>query len=233
MRQKFQIALVIVLIAVTIRTGYILYQRHEANKPVAPKQETLLPADYYVVPKSLHATDLASARHITDQPVWVKVGYSSTYYPYDAATHRVNFAREAGLLLPIEQLKVTSVITDAAPNSGGKKQVLAVFTKDGKNYAVPIGAGQGRDYTMYANDMFYIEDPHQLYKYWPADIWDSIEKHEVKPGMNELQTDFAIGLGVPDSSGESYTKSVTYGNGGKPLIVTFAGGKATEVKPGQ
>jgi len=48
---------------------------------------------------------------------------------------------------------------------------------------------------IYSDEMLYIEDPRELYKHWPAGLWQSVEKHEVKPGMNELQADFAIGWG--------------------------------------
>ncbi len=78
--------------------------------------------------------------------------------------------------------------------------------------------------------MFYIEDPHQLYKHWPADVWQAVEQHEVKPGMNEMQADFAVGMGVPDA-GTSRGKTVRYPNGGKPLVVLYQDGKAAEIKP--
>ena len=42
-------------------------------------------ADYYVTPKKLRPYDLKSAHQLTEQPVWVKVGYYHTYYPYNAA----------------------------------------------------------------------------------------------------------------------------------------------------
>jgi hypothetical protein len=49
--------------------------------------------------------------------------------------------------------------------------------------------------------------------------------------MDELQADFAVGMGVPDA-GSSDEKRVKYPNGGKALVVTYQGGKATEVKAG-
>jgi hypothetical protein len=80
--------------------------------------------------------------------------------------------------------------------------------------------------------MFYIEDPHELYKHWSAEVWQAVERHEVKPGMNELQADFAVGMGVPDAGDSSHEKVVRYPNGGKPLVVVYRGGKAEEIKPG-
>jgi hypothetical protein len=216
-----------------MRAGYILYERHEDNlaaeKPKKAETAAFANADDYVTPKKLYPYDLKSAKQLTQQPVWVKEGYRYTYYGYDAARKRVDFAREEGLLGPIEQLAIKDVITAAVP--GGKKQVMAVFQKDGKSYAVPIGFEAEEQYKIYSDEMFYVQDPHQLYKHWSADVWQAVERHEVKPGMNEMQADFAVGMGVPDA-GSSAGKTVRYPNGGKPLVVVYQDGKAVEVKPG-
>jgi hypothetical protein len=50
--------------------------------------------------------------------------------------------------------------------------------------------------------------------------------------MNEIQADFAVGMGVPDAGASSDEKTVRYPNGGKPLVVSYSGGKAMEVKAG-
>jgi hypothetical protein len=83
-----------------------------------------------------------------------------------------------------------------------------------------------------SDDMLFIEDPHQLYKHWPADVWSAIDQHQVKPGMNDLQADFAAGMGVPEPGGDDDNKTVNYPNGGKPLSVTYRNGKITDIKPG-
>jgi hypothetical protein len=80
--------------------------------------------------------------------------------------------------------------------------------------------------------MFFIQDPRQLYNFWPGDVWDAIAKHEVRPGMDELQADFAVGMGIPQRQEDAAIKTVDYPNGGKPLQVTFRDGKAVDVKPG-
>jgi len=59
-----------------------------------------------------------------------------------------------------------------------------------------------------------------------------VEHHEIKPGMNEMQADFAIGMGVPDAGDSSYSKTVRYPNGGKPLVIVYHDGQAAEIKPG-
>ena len=215
-----------------VRLAYILYLRHESRIEQAKKQAPPLNPDYYVIAKKLYPYDLKSARQLTEQPVWVKVGYAYTYYPYESARHRVDFAHEAGKLLPLEKLQIEDVISSATPDSPGELQVLAVFENSGKTYAFSIGSIKGIDYKFYSDDMLFIEDPHELYKHWPAEVWEAIDKHQVKPGMSELQTDFAVGLGIPEKSGEPGNRTVKYPNGGNPLSITYRADKAAEIKPG-
>ncbi|MGH9529224.1 MAG: hypothetical protein ACRD2S_04815 [Terriglobales bacterium] len=232
--KRTQIMLLVTVLAVGARVGYIFYRRHEDNLRAMNKpQPPPLNPDYYVTPKKLYPYDLKSARQqLIQQPVWIKVGYSITYYPYNAVRHHADFSHEAGLLLPLERLEIKDVILDTPPKSSGDLQVMAVFAKENKNYAFPVGAVQADNYHFYVNDMVFIEDPHTLYTSWPADIWNSIDKHEVKPGMSELQADFAIGLGVPEGGGDETEKTLDYANGEKPLKVTYVNGKATEIKAG-
>ena len=98
--------------------------------------------------------------------------------------------------------------------------------------AVPIGAEKGSEIRIYSDDAFFIEDPHELYKHWTADMWKAVDAHEVKQGMSELQASFAIGMGVPDGSGDYGSRTLRYPNGGKPLAITFRSDKAIEIKPG-
>jgi hypothetical protein len=215
------------------RAGYILYQRHEdyvaAQKRQEAKNAGYSNADYYVTPKKLHPYDLSSAKQLTEQPVWVKEGYRYTYYRYVPVVKTVDFKHEEGLLGPIERLQIKDVLAVAAP--GGRKQVVATFDQD-HSYAVPIGFESDGQYRIYSDEMFYIEDPHELYKHWPADVWQAVAQHEVKPGMNELQADFAVGMGVPDAGASPEEKTVRYPNGGKPLVVTYQDGKARDIRAG-
>jgi hypothetical protein len=71
-----------------------------------------------------------------------------------------------------------------------------------------------------------------LYKHWPPDVWQAVQQHQVKPGMNEMQADFAIGMGVPDAGSSSDEKTVRYPNGGKPVVIVYREGKAAEIKAG-
>ena len=235
-KQKIQLALTLALVVATLRAGYILYQRHEdsveAEKQKKAQNVGYSNLDYYVTPKKLYPYDLKSAKQLTQQPVWVKEGYRYTYYGYDSARKRVDFEHEAGVLLPIEQLAIKDVVMAVPPGAAGRRQVMAVFEKEGKGYAVPIGLEVDGEYKIYSDEMFYIEDPHQLYKHWSADVWQEVAQHEVKPGMNEMQADFAVGMGMPDASSTSYEKTVRYPNGGKPLVIVYREGKAVEIKAG-
>jgi hypothetical protein len=232
-QKKLQVFLAIAIVLAGGRAAYIVYERREAMKEDAkPRQETALKADSYVTPKRLHAYDLKSARQFTEQPVWVKYGYQLTYYPYDLQRHKTEFAHEAGTLLPLQKLAIQDVVTDIAPQAPGNKQVLACFSLDGKTYAVPIGAEKGGDFKLRADDIFFIEDPHDLYRHWPADVWKKIDAHEVQAGMSELQASFAIGMGIPEGSGDYGSRTLHYANGGKPLVITYQNDKAAEIKAG-
>jgi len=233
-KKWIQVALALAIAVAGVRAGYILYERHQdylaAQKQQAARNAGYSNADYYVTPKKLYPYDLKSAKQLTLQPVWVKEGYRYTYYRYVPVVKSVDFVHDEGLLGPIERLKITDVIVVPAP--GGRKQVVATFEKDRHDYAVPIGFESDGQYKIYSDEMFYVEDPHDLYKHWPAEVWQAIGQHEVKPGMDELQADFAVGMGVPDAGASSDEKTVRYPNGGKPLVVNYQGGKATEIKAG-
>ena len=229
-KKRIEWVLAAAILVAGVRTGYILYQRHVTQPPQTETHELPLNPDYYVTPKKLYPYDLKSARQLTQQPVWVKEGYRYSYYPY--ANHRSDFAHEAGQLLPIEKLQIKDVVTDMTPGAPDQRQVMAVFENDGKSYAFPIGSLKHGQYQIYSDEMLYIQDPHDLYKHWPPDVWQAIEQHQVKPGMNELQADFAIGMGVPDRSSDPDIKTVRYPHGGQPLRITYQDGKAAEIQPG-
>jgi len=232
-QKKLQVFLAVAIVIAGARAAYIVYQRHEALKEDSkPKQETALNADYYVTPKKLHAYDLKSAwEELTAQPVWVKYGYQLIYYPYDRERRKTDFGHEVGTLLPLQKLTIQDVVMEVSPLAPGNKQVMACFSLEGKGYAVPIGAEKGGDFRIRADDIFFLEDPHSLYKHWPPEVWQKIDAHEVQQGMSELQASFAIGMGAPEGSGDYGSRTLHYANGGKPLVIAFQNDKAVEIKP--
>jgi len=226
------------LLLVGARTAYIFYQRgNDAKQAIEQEkqkqlQKDTLDADYYVTPPKLYAYDLKGAQDIAKSPVWVRAGYGTYFYPFDPATRHANFAREAGLLQPLEKIQITKVVLDRAPEVQGQQQIMAVYVREGKTYAFPIGAQQGSNFSLYANDMLFLDDPHKLYKHWSPEVWDAIDKHEVRPGMNELQAACAVGLGLLEGSGAGSDRTLHYANGGNPIKVTFHNGKAAEIQKG-
>ena len=232
-KKKIQMGLLVLFVLASVRTAYIFYMRYKERvraDEARAKNVGYSNPDYYVHPKKLYPYDLKSAKQLTQQPVWTKEGYRYTYYPYSAATKRVDFAHEAGMLGPIEKVEIKDVVLAEAP-AQKRRQVMAIFQKEGQSFAVPIGYQDNGEYTIYSDEMFFVEDPHELYKHWQADVWQAVEQHQVKPGMNEMQADFAIGMGVPDPGDTSYEKTVHYPNGGKPLVILYRDGKAAEIKP--
>lgn len=229
--RTFQIILLVFILAAAVRLVFVMRQRQKPVEMGRPQPTAAPPLnrEAYVVPKKLHISSLKSARQLTQQPVWAQEGYRFTVYPF--SNGKADFKHPVGTLLPIQKIQIKDIATAAAP--GSPKQVLAVFDQDSKTYAVPIGSESGGDVQIYADEMFFYEDPHELYNFWPADVWDAIHKHEVRKGMNEYQVAFAVGMGTPEAGGDATQKTVHYPNGGKPLVVRFQNGKAAEIKQGQ
>src|SRR5579863_9735719 len=170
LKQRIQLVLIVALLVSGTRLAFVLYQRHESQIEEAKKQAPPLNPDYYVTPKKLYPYDLKSAQTLAQQPVWVKLGYSVYYFPYSETTHHADFAHHAGKLLPLEKLQVEKVVSDVAPDTK-ERQLMAVFADAGKHYAFAVGNVSDEQYHFYVNDMLFIEDPHQLYSHWPAEVW--------------------------------------------------------------
>lgn len=227
-RRLIQIVLLIAFVAAGVRLGLIYRERRAANAPKPAAAAAPLPGSYYVVPRKLHAYDLRSLQELTRQPVWVVEGYRYTFYPYAGHT---DFKHPAGLLGPLEKLQVSKVVKDRGPSAGTPEQLVAVFEKAGKQYGVPIGQVSAGEYRIFADEIFLLEDPHRLYQ-WPAATWQAIDAHQAKPGMDEVQATFALGMGIPQRSSDPERKTVVYPNGGNQVVITFANGRAVEVKTG-
>lgn len=228
-RRLIQALLAIAMVAAAVRLTLIYRGRHQGIEPQKHEQGPALPSSYYVVPRKLYAYDLKSLQALSKQPVWVKEGYRYTFYPYDQHT---DFRHPAGQLAPLEKLQIREVVKDRGPAPGDPQQLMAVFPKEGKSYAVPIGQVQGGEYRIFADDIFLLDDPHHVYD-WPAATWQAIEAHQAKPGMDEIQAGFALGMGIPQPSGDPRGKTVVYPNGGNQVVITYRDGRAATVSSGQ
>jgi hypothetical protein len=235
-KQRIQISLIVLLLLATARVAFIFHERKSAA--TARNQDDgsrALTGDEYVYPKKFYAYDLASAKALTGKSVWVKQGYGNLVYL--VINGHVDLTRGKPSLLPIEQLKIADLVRrspsqnwKAAP---GESELLAIAERgDHSRVAVPIGT-LSADGTMklVANDVFYIQDPHQLYQHWPPETWKAIDSHQALPGMNELQVNFALGVPQKAGGGDYGERTLEYSNGGKPVRVSFAGNKAVDVTP--
>jgi hypothetical protein len=228
------------LVLLGARIAWLAYERRDTGVvPVRQETYTGNPDDYVKTHK-IFAYDLKSAqKEMVGQPMWVRAGNQIPYYHYTPAAHSVNFQKRAGLLAPIEKLTVDDVILQKAPAklTPGQvavvsKQIMIVFKRDGdtNSYAASIGTNVGDDYTFTVNEILFSQDPHEMYKHWPPDIWGAIEQHQVKEGMNELQSEFALGTDMSTGPGDYGDRVVEFYNLGKPVQVTFAKNKAIKVE---
>ncbi len=233
--QAIGLLTVVVLVAAGGYLGYVFHERSEPGVQKAQAPQRLLTDDDVVQPRKMYIATLKDAKDLIGKTVWIQAGYALDYYPYAAG--RVEFAHPAGVLPSIEKLEIANVVTQKAPANLatrvplGDKQVIAVFKMpdDAKQYATAIGTIKGTDETYYCDQMFYYDDPHKLYKHWPADVWQAVDQHQPKPGMNELQVAMALGTIQQSQSSDYGNRTVTYDAGGKKWAVSFVKDKATTV----
>jgi hypothetical protein len=242
-RQKMSLITLALVLLVLVRVGLIWKQRHEAEqiKPAAQAQSTT-PKDAYVVLPKLYAYDLASAKQGLDgKTIWVAAGNRVKYYVVRGGA--VDWKHAASTLSPLDTLKVVDVRKVDGPVENIKSgdvvfhkttpEVVAIFTRGDKpeRYATRIGTVEGDSYTFVVDNTFYIEDPHQLYKHWPADIWKAIDEHRAVQGMNELQASMALGPGSSEDRSNYGNRTMQYEFGGKTYSVSFSQDRATSVQP--
>lgn len=235
--QKVGIITLIVLIAFGIRVYFLYRERHEPGPRPQQVAEQQLSRDDLVIPRKLYIDSLASAKILDGKTVWVQSGYSLDYYPY--VRKHVDFDHPQGVLASVQPLQIQVILTEKTPAKvatrvpKGDKQVFAVFKMPNDpdhEYATAIGYFQGTDSTFYCDQIFYYDDPHQMYNFWGPKIWAAIDQHHPVPGMNELQTAMALGVIQQSESSQIGNRTVDYDAGGKKWSVTFRNDKATAIK---
>src|SRR5271170_735899 len=221
--------------------GEALYLHHERNKPMvvkAPEREVIAQDDLVFLKKKRPDT-LKDIKDLNGSTRWVSAGGQLEYYPF--VGHAAQYGKGAGTLLGAEPIVAKDAVEQVAPKAatfripGGDKQVLLVFSKpnDPKEYAVPVGYRQAGQYTFYTDEIFFYDDPHELYKHWGPEIWKAVDAHEVILGMNERQVELALGQ-VSKSTSKAYgNRMVVFANLGKPMAVTFVNNKVTAFRADQ
>ena len=244
-KKKILIPAVVILVIAAVRIGFMVYERRDTGAgPKKPETTYSANMDDYVTPHKIFPYNVESAKkELVGKAVWVKTGNLLPYYAYDAAAHSVNFKKKAGLLPPLAKLQVKDVVLQREPvalKPGQvavvQKQIMAVFEKAGEpgTFAASFGMNTGDDYSFSeVNDIFFFEDPHELYKHWPADTWKAVDQHQAKQGMSELQASFALGSNMSADGGDYGNRTIEFANAGKPVTVTFEKNKATTITQGK
>ncbi len=230
--------IIVLLLAVG---GEVLYLHHERNKPMvvkAPEREVIAEDDLVFLKKKRPDT-LKDIKDLKGSTLWVSAGGQLEYYPF--AGHAAQYGKSAGTLLGAEPIVAKDAVEQVAPKAatfripGGDKQVLLVFAKpnDTKEYAVPVGYRQAGQYTFYTDEIFFYDDPHELYKHWGPEIWKAVDAHEVILGMNERQVELSLGQVSKSTSKDYGNRMVVFANLGHPMAVTFVKNKVTAFRPDQ
>ena len=231
---------VVLVLAVGIELAWL---HHERNEPIAPAATTeKVDLDDLVFLKKERPSSMADLKDLFGRTLWVSAGGQMDYYPYSA--HRADYAKSAGTLLGAEPLVVQEAFEQAAPKAatfripGGDRQVLLAFTlpksaDPAKQYAAPVGYQKGKDFTFYTDEIFFYDDPHQLYSHWGPQVWQAVDAHQVILGMNERQVELALGQVSKSLSSEYGNRLVVFANMGHPIAVTFVKNKVTAFRPDQ
>jgi hypothetical protein len=231
------------LVAVLAVVGEVLYLHHERNStwtpPNAAVQQMTDPDDLVFLKKQRPSTP-ADLKVLDGNTVWVSAGGQMDYFPCNG--HHADYGKSAGILLGAEPLMIKDAFEQVAPKSApvriplGDRQVLLAFTMPksadpAKEYALPVGYKEGKDYTFYTDDIFFYDDPHVLYQYWGPRIWQAIDSHQVLLGMNERQVQLSLGQVFKSDSDKYGDRTSTFDNVGHPVDVTFVKNKVTAFHP--
>jgi hypothetical protein len=237
--KTWKFVLATTLITLAIGGIYLLVVfKHRQNPGVQTQtnSDQNLTADDVAIVRQMFPTSFHDVVKLQGTSVWMKNGYSMPYYPYEGG--RVVFAKKIGVIPSAQKLdikKAIKVVPPAQVDDGidhGGRQVFVVFTLPGNatQYASPVGAIQGNQEAYFSDALYYYDDPHTIYSNWPKDVWASIDAHQVKPGMSELETRMAIGQKMQADGGAEGNRTVTYDQAGKKWTVTFVNNHATAIK---
>jgi hypothetical protein len=220
------------------------YRKNHEEGPVRkdPYADIKIDPDNNVFLKKLRPDSLADERALIGKTVWVSAGGQLDYYA-DKGKH-VDYAHPVGTLLGATPLLIKDVFEQKAPATGpavdripaGQRHVLLAFTMPNSTdpaaeYATPVGDYDNNAYTLLNDEIFFYDDPHQLYSHWGAATWAHIDKHEVVPGMSENQAMMALGQVMRPDSDSTGDRDVTYDNNGHPVTIEFVKNKAVKITP--
>jgi len=230
------------LLAVGIELIWLHHSRSIGWKaPVAQDYHSTDPDDLVFLKKQ-RPSSLADVKHLDGKTVWVSAGGQLDYYPY--AAHHADYAKTVGTLLGAEPLIVKDAFEQTALKSAtyrippGDRWVLLAFTMPrsadpAKVYAVPVGNQEGKDFNFYTDEVFFYDDPHELYKAWGPQVWQAVDSHQVILGMTEHQVEMALGQVSKSVSNEYGNRLVIFSNLSRPMAVTFVKNHVTAFRSDQ
>ena len=227
------------LIILALGGIYLFFVFKHRQEPTAAERQAAQQSpsgDEIAIDRQEFPQHFDDVQELAGKSVWMRNGYSMPYFAYEGG--KVNWAKQAGVLAPVEKLDVKKAIKAPAPASvsdhipHGSHQVLLVFTLAGSDaqYATPVGAEEGQQEQYFDDLLFFYDDPHTIYAKWPKDTWAAIDAHQPKQGMNELQMSLVLGQNVQTDSQNKGDRTITYDVNGKKTAVTFANDKATTIQ---
>jgi hypothetical protein len=242
---KFMIGgTIVLLLAVAIRIGLIYKANHEDGPPPKVAEVPTMTDDEAVGYnlRKLRPDSLKDVRDLIGKTVWVSAGGQMDFY-HDAGNH-VEYAHPVGTLQGAVPMIIKGVFEQIAPKTGravarigpGQRHVLVAFTMPKSDtptalYATPVGYFDAGRYTLYDDQLFFYDDPHDLYKHWGADMWSHIDKHEAVLGMTENQAMIALGQVMDPHGNEPGNRTVYFDNNAHPVAIQFRDGKAVKIMP--
>lgn len=237
--KTWQKAMIPTLIVLVIGAVYLLsVWKQRQNPGVVPQANASqkLTEDELAVVRTLSPQHFEDLKQLEATRVWMKNGNTMPYFPY--AGGQVEFSKRAGVIPPAQALDVKKIVKAAVPATvddaleHGTRQAFAVFALPGTagQFATPIGAMQGSQEAYFADQLFYLDDPHTIYSNWPKDVWAAVDAHQVKPGMSELESRMAIGMKMQTDGSTEGDRTVTYDDSGKHIAITYVNNHATAIK---
>lgn len=185
----------VVTLIVALRVGCVLYERSRPfpQKPVA--QRRVEPDHLVVIPK-FYVEDFRSARQLVGKPLWVKLGYSTEYFPVGQFQQAVESSQRQAFL-PLEKFIVEEAVERPIRGQRKDKEVWLMFRKDGITCATVAGIydSEAARYQMQLDELFYPKHPREFYTHWGEEIWEKIEKHQLEENMTLNQVVLSLGYG--------------------------------------
>jgi len=235
---------IVLLLVVAVRIGLIYKANHEDGPPLKVTEVPTMSDDDAVMYnlRKLRPDSLKDVHDLIGKTIWVSAGGQMDYY-HDADNH-VDYAHPVGILQGAAPMLVKGVFEQVAPKTGsavfriagGQRHVLVAFTMPTSDtpsalYATPVGYYDGSHYTIYDDQLFFYDDPHELYKHWGAEMWSHIDKHEAALGMSENQAMMALGEVIDPRGDKPGNRTVYFDNNIRPVAIDFINGKAVRITP--